>query len=84
MCVSLTCPVDDDVCFVPVEQTGAPDGARGVELAELEQAVEDRAVLAHIEPDGTDRRRQMTFRVLSGYGRCESSEASRGARTVSG
>ena len=42
-------PVDDDVGAVLVETAGAADGAGGVQLAELEEAVEDRTILADVE-----------------------------------
>ena len=42
-------PVDDDVGPVLVEAAGAADGAGGVQLAELEEPVEDRAVLPDVE-----------------------------------
>jgi hypothetical protein len=42
-------PVDADVGLLAVEARGAADRARGGDLAELEEAVEDGAVLAHVE-----------------------------------
>jgi len=42
-------PVDDDVGAVLVETAGAADGTGRVKLAELEEAVEHRAVLPHVE-----------------------------------
>ena len=44
-----TGPVDDDVGAVLVETAGAADGAGGVQLAELEESVEDRTILADVE-----------------------------------
>ena len=44
-------PVDDDVVLPSVEPPGAGDAAAGVDLAELVQARENRAVLADAEPD---------------------------------
>mmetsp|Transcript_20578 Transcript_20578/g.48498 ORF Transcript_20578/g.48498 Transcript_20578/m.48498 type:complete len:426 (-) Transcript_20578:122-1399(-) len=43
-------PVDDDVDRVVVETRRTADRPRGVQLAELEEAVEDRAVLPDVEP----------------------------------
>ena len=42
-------PVDDDVGTVLVEAAGAADGAGRVQLAELEETVEDRTVLPDVE-----------------------------------
>ena len=42
-------PVDDDVGAVLVEAAGAADGAGSVQLAELEEAVENGAVLPDVE-----------------------------------
>ncbi|KAJ8576738.1 hypothetical protein ON010_g2470 [Phytophthora cinnamomi] len=47
--VQATGVVDDDVSRSGIQFGGATDGSRRVELAELEEAVKDRAVLAHVE-----------------------------------
>ena len=41
-------PVDGDVAETLVQAHGAVDGAARVQLAEIEEAVEDRAVLAEV------------------------------------
>lgn len=42
-------PVDDNVGLSVVESNSSPDRARSIELAKLEESIEHRAVLAHIE-----------------------------------
>lgn len=42
-------PVDDHVRLLIVKANGTSDRARSVELAKLEETIEHRAVLAHVE-----------------------------------
>lgn len=44
-----TRPINDDVGLLVVETNGSPDRARGIKLAELEEAIEHWTVLPHVK-----------------------------------